>query len=133
MSDDSPGPSRFQPIAVAVVCREDCVLVGVRSTETTLAGMWEFPGGKVRADETWEAAAARETLEETGIPVRIRDLLHLTRWSYPHAAVELRFFLAEPQDETPPHPPFRWVPRRELAADLFPPANRDIIGRLRGE
>ncbi len=124
------GPA-YHPIAVAVVLRDNRVLAGVRAEGGTLAGMWEFPGGKVRLDETWEAAAARETLEETGLSVRIGELLDVTRWEYPHAAVELRFFSAEPLDDAPPRPPFRWIERRDLDVDRFPPANRALILRLR--
>lgn len=123
----------YHPIAVAVVLRGNRVLVGVRAEGGTLAGMWEFPGGKVRLSESWEAAAARETLEETGLAVRIGELLEVTRWEYPHAAVELRFFSAEPLDDAPPRPPFRWIDRRELDADRFPPANRALILRLRSD
>jgi len=121
----------YQPIAVAVVIRDGHILVGIRAGGGTLAGMWEFPGGKVGPGETWEAAAARETLEETGLSVRIGELLDVTCWEYPHAAVELRFFSAEPMDDTPPRPPFQWIGRHELDADRFPPANRALIARLR--
>ena len=121
----------YQPIAVAVVLRDGRVLAGIRAEGGAPAGMYEFPGGKVRPGESWEAAAARETLEETGLSVRIGGLLDVTCWKYPHVAVELRFFSAEPMGDTPPRPPFRWIGRHELDADQFLPANRALILRLR--
>ena len=127
MDPSIAGRLDYQPIAVAVVLREGRVLVGIRPQGGTLPGMWEFPGGKVRSGETWEEAATRETLEETGLSVHVRELLHATIWKYPHAAVELRFFSAEPRDDTTPRSPFRWIDRRALDADRFPPANRELI------
>ena len=55
------------PIAIAVVLHNDCVLIGVRPAGATLAGLWEFPGGKIEAGETPNEAAERECLEETGL------------------------------------------------------------------
>ncbi len=52
-------------IAIAVVEHDGNFLIGLRPSGAVLGGLWEFPGGKVEPDETPEAAAARECLEET--------------------------------------------------------------------
>ncbi|MBI3839784.1 MAG: NUDIX domain-containing protein, partial [Planctomycetia bacterium] len=58
-------------IAVAVVEGDGKFLIGQRETGVPLAGLWEFPGGKVEPGEPAENAAIRECLEETGWLVRI--------------------------------------------------------------
>src|SRR5437764_2006476 len=57
------------PIAVAVVEKDGHFLVGQRPEGVSLAGLWEFPGGKIEPGESPEAAAVRECLEETGVDV----------------------------------------------------------------
>jgi mutator protein MutT len=51
---------------VGVVFRSGKVLIARRKSEQMLGGLWEFPGGKVEADEPPAHAARREILEETG-------------------------------------------------------------------
>ena len=58
-------------IAIAIVEYDGLFLVGQRPPDVPLAGLWEFPGGKVQAGETPEAAAARECFEETGLTAQV--------------------------------------------------------------
>lgn len=116
---------------MAVVCRGGRVLIGRRRAGVPLAGLWEFPGGKVRAGESPGDAAARECLEETGLAARIGDLYLVSEHEYPEGRVRIHFFAAELID--PPHPPaepFRWVPIAELAAYPMPPANAALVRLL---
>ena len=57
------------PIAVAVVEHRGKYLIGRRPEGAALAGLWEFPGGKVEPGESPADAARRECLEETGLDV----------------------------------------------------------------
>lgn len=118
-------------IAVAVVQRESSVLIAPRPSGAPLAGLWEFPGGKILPGESLQEAAARECLEETGLAVRIVRRLAEETWQYPHGRLRLHFLAAEPLDASgKPRPPFRWVPVGELDRYEFPPANADVIRRL---
>jgi len=56
-------------VAVALVDSDDRVLIAQRPEGKALAGLWEFPGGKVNPGETPEAALIRELREELGIDV----------------------------------------------------------------
>ena len=58
-------------IAVAVVERDGSFLIGLRTAGLSLAGMAEFPGGKVEPGESPSAAAVRECLEETGLQIEV--------------------------------------------------------------
>jgi len=127
-------PLELTQIAIAVVRRGDEFLIGRRAANADLGGLWEFPGGKVEAGESSAGAAARECLEETGVAVAVGEPYLETQHTYPHAIVHLTFWSCTAENPTrAPAAPFRWVPRRQLAAYQFPEANRRVLEVLLGE
>ena len=124
--------SKPTKIAVAVVRRGNEFLVGVRPEHVDLAGSWEFPGGKVEPNETFEQAAVRECFEETGLAIEINRLIYETMHSYQHGELELRFFLCSLSktgkgNQSIPNAPFSWVDRNELRVEKFPAANAPLF------
>ena len=87
-------PRAVVDVAVGVLVRPDGrFLLTSRPEGKVYAGYWEFPGGKLEADESVEAALARELHEELGITVAESAV---QRWreqmvDYPHALVRLHF------------------------------------------
>ena len=73
---------RKRPIVIVAACalldREGTVLLAKRPAGRPLAGLWEFPGGKVEAGEQPEEALIRELREELGIEIAKEDLTPLT-------------------------------------------------------
>jgi len=71
-----------RPIVIVAACalldREGAVLIAKRPQGRSLAGLWEFPGGKVEPGEEPEGALIRELNEELGIEIERRDLTPLT-------------------------------------------------------
>lgn len=119
------------PIAIAVVEDAARVLIGPRPAGAPLAGLWEFPGGKVAPGETPAQAAARECLEETGLVVEIGQPYQSVEHAYEHGRVRLWFFAATPRDASQtPRAPFRWVPLSVLRDYAFPPANENVVNSL---
>ncbi len=115
-------------VAIAIVEWENCFLVGQRPNDISLAGYWEFPGGKVDANETPPAAAIRECQEETGIEVEVVGEYPYVVYDYPHGRLHLRFFECRPTlVQSVARTRFRWVQRSELASLSFPPANAEIL------
>jgi mutator protein MutT len=124
-------PDRIVVVA-AVIERDGRFLVGRRLKGTHLAGYWEFPGGKVHAGETHEAALRREIVEELKADVSGLRRIYETAHHYPERTVELHFFRCELTGE--PHPvlgqELRWIGRDEFAAMDFPPADAELIDGL---
>jgi 8-oxo-dGTP diphosphatase len=79
-------------VAVGVLVRDDgAVLLADRPVGKAYAGYWEFPGGKIEAGETVEAALARELHEELGIDIARSVPWVAFEFDYPHAYVRLHF------------------------------------------
>ncbi|MEX0938683.1 MAG: (deoxy)nucleoside triphosphate pyrophosphohydrolase [Pirellulales bacterium] len=118
-------------IAVAVVEHQGRYLVGRRTADQTLAGLWEFPGGKVEPGESPQDAAARECLEETGVAVRVGAPYPQVVHRYPHEHVRITFFACAPIEPFgQPRPPYCWQSRERLAQLAFPAANRALLEHL---
>jgi 8-oxo-dGTP diphosphatase len=62
-------------VAAALVVADGRVLLQQRAPDRSMAGLWEFPGGKVEKGELPEAALARELLEELGIETEHASLV----------------------------------------------------------
>lgn len=134
-----PDNSRAGPlmlvVAGALFDRDGRVLVQQRPAGKALAGLWEFPGGKVEPGETPEAALARELSEELGIGVAERDLVALTFASAPLADRHLVLLLfvcrrwtgvPEPLDATA----LAWHAPAALRDLAMPPADHPFIAAL---
>lgn len=109
-------------------------LITRRRRGSHLAGLWEFPGGKVEAGETPAVGLRRELQEELTATFTVGDLVETVRWEYPDRTVVLHFFDCRlesgeiaPREEQA----MAWVEPAALAAYDFPPADRELIARLR--
>ncbi|MBI2826904.1 MAG: (deoxy)nucleoside triphosphate pyrophosphohydrolase [Planctomycetia bacterium] len=133
MPETSTAPPATR-VAVAVVEDHGRFLIGQRPPGIPLAGLWEFPGGKIRPGETPEEAAERECLEETGVAVRACGAYPTVVEQYAHGRVEVSFIACRMErDPAPPVcPPFLWVAAADLRRYEFPSANTALLRRLTG-
>ncbi|WP_010187005.1 (deoxy)nucleoside triphosphate pyrophosphohydrolase [Sphingomonas sp. PAMC 26605] len=125
-------------VAAALIARDGRVLVQRRPAGKALAGLWEFPGGKVEPGETPEAATARELAEELGIQVAEDDLTPLTFASAPLVNRHLLLLLyvcrnwagvPAPLDATA----LAWHAPGALRDLAMPPADQPFIAALERE
>lgn len=79
-------------VAAAVVIADGRVLLTRRAEGQHLAGLWEFPGGKLEAGESPEQAVVRECREECGIEVSVGRILDVTHHRYPEKDILLLFY-----------------------------------------
>ena len=119
-------------VTAAVIERDGSYLVTQRPEGVHLAGLWEFPGGKLDAGESLQACLAREIREELGCEVEVRGEVCSVSYTYPERVVELHFFectlRGEPRGTLGQE--LRWVPRGELRSLDFPPADHELIALL---
>ncbi|MBP2169783.1 8-oxo-dGTP diphosphatase [Erwinia toletana] len=112
------------------------IFLAQRSASSHMANMWEFPGGKIEAEESAAEALKRELLEETGIEVTAAEPFDTADHTYEDLRVTLHFFIVEAWNGEPygrEGQPMRWVPQAQLVAAEFPPANIPIVARLLAE
>jgi mutator protein MutT len=119
-------------VVAAVIEDTEMFLVTRRQPGVHLAGMWEFPGGKIDPDETHEAALRRELLEELGVEADVGERVHRTLHAYPDRSIALYFYRCSLKGTPRPllGQEMRWVPRAELLSLEFPPADTELIHLL---
>jgi 8-oxo-dGTP diphosphatase len=123
-------------VAVALVDADGRVLLAQRPPGKAMAGLWEFPGGKVHASETPEAALIRELKEELGIDVTASCLAPFTFAShaYPEFHLLMPLYLCRVwQGIVSPceGQALAWVRPARLSDYPMPPADRPLIAMLR--
>jgi 8-oxo-dGTP diphosphatase len=109
------------------------ILVARRAQSAHQGGLWEFPGGKVEAGETVQAALHRELLEELAIEVRNCEPLLTIEHDYPDKSVLLDVWWIDAFDGEPQGregQPLQWVDAAELCGLEFPEANVPIIAAI---
>ena len=123
-------------VACALVDADGRVLVTQRPAGRSMAGMWEFPGGKVEPRETPEAALVRELAEELGIDVTRECLAPLSFASHGYEAFHLlmplyvcRKWSGNVTGREGQY--LKWVFPRELYDLDMPPADIPLIAVLR--
>jgi 8-oxo-dGTP diphosphatase len=124
-------------VVCALIERQDRLLAAKRASGQSMAGMWEFPGGKIRDGEKPEDAIVREIREELGCGIRPIRLLTAHTHDYPDLTVTLVPYLCVLIDGEPraiEHAQLRWAAKDELldlewsAADV-PILERYLAGR----
>ena len=126
--------------AAAVVALNGNAVLLVRRGKAPSHGRWSFPGGSIEPGETAWEAARREAREETGLELRVLDVVEVYDAIFPSPDGERGFhyvvadYLAVPTDDREPQPltdvsEARWVPLSEVEAYEITDAMRQVLAR----
>ena len=122
--------------AAALVDPDNRILIAQRPEGKSMAGLWEFPGGKVRDGETPEFALMRELEEELGIETRPTCFLPVAFASHTYDDFHLLMplFICRAWKNVPKakeHSALKWVKANDLGNYPMPPADIPLIATLR--
>lgn len=138
--DDTSAPPSGLPVvlvaAVALVDRDGRVLLAQRPEGKKMAGLWEFPGGKVEAGETPETALIREVAEELGVDLTHRCLapLAFASHSYDDFHLLMPLYVARQWRGTPTAregQTLAWVRPLDMRNYPMPAADVPLVALLR--
>ncbi|MCR6658618.1 MAG: 8-oxo-dGTP diphosphatase MutT [Asticcacaulis sp.] len=123
-------------VAAALVDSDGRVLIAQRPEGKQLAGLWEFPGGKVEPGETPETALIRELEEELGIVVKQACLAPFVFASHTYETFHLLMPLYlirrwEGEPEAKEHQAIKWVRPNDMSQYPMPPADDPLVAWLR--
>jgi 8-oxo-dGTP diphosphatase len=123
-------------VACALVDADGRVLICRRPEGKQLAGLWEFPGGKVEEGETPEAALIRELKEELGIEVKQACLAPFVFASHAYEGFHLLMPLYlcrrwEGFVQQLEHSALAWVKPADMGQYPMPPADEPLVAYLR--
>lgn len=119
---------------VAAVIQKENKILATRRNYGEFKGGWEFPGGKIEANETHKKALAREIQEELNIHINIFQFLTTTEYTYPNFHLIMHCYLCKfPKDEIlslTVHDQFKWVGKEELSSINWLPADIPVAKKM---
>jgi 8-oxo-dGTP diphosphatase len=120
-------------VTAAIIVSDENILIAQRHPDDRLAGMWEFPGGKIEAGETPEQCLKRELKEELEMDAVIGNYLGSSIYHYDHISIELMAYRVCWKGgffRLVFHQADRWVRPDQLADYPFTPADLPFVQRL---
>lgn len=126
--------SRIIEVSAALIFHNGKLLITQRHADSHLGGLWEFPGGKREANETFEQCLVREIREELGIEISVGELFEEISHDYPEKSVRLKFFICELISGMPKLmgcAAIKWIGKKELKDFEFPAADARLLERLK--
>lgn len=119
----------------AVIVRDDSVLVCRRAPFKSLAGLWEFPGGKVERGETPEHALRREIMEELKVLVTVQQFVGSGEFEMNDVLIRLDCFQCSLAGSVPvkstDHDQLKWLKKNELESIPWAPADIPVVEAVR--
>ncbi len=128
------GHQQLIEVSAALIFRDGKLLIAQRHADAHLGGLWEFPGGKREAGETFEQCLVRELREELGVEVEVLGWFEEITHDYADKSVRLKFFscrLLTGEPQAIGCAAVKWVNQRELAHHDFPAADARLLSKLR--
>jgi 8-oxo-dGTP diphosphatase len=120
-------------VVAAVIKKKNLYFIAQRNRNKHFAYFWEFPGGKVDNQETFENALKREIKEELSINIRVLNHIASERHKDDKIDVEVHYFLCESLNKIiflSEHEDMEWVQKNDLLKYIMAPGDSKIIKYL---
>jgi len=121
-------------VTAALIRDEDKILIAQRGRSKRFGWKWEFPGGKVRVDETPEDCLQREIKEELNLEIQVEKHFCTTHHQYSDFSIELIAFwcsIVGGKLKLAEHEQVRWVTVQEMNQYNFVEADLNLISALK--
>ncbi|WDF55246.1 (deoxy)nucleoside triphosphate pyrophosphohydrolase [Mucilaginibacter sp. KACC 22063] len=121
------------PVAAAIIIKDNKIMIAKRSQHKHLGGFWEFPGGKIEANETAENCLLRELNEELKIKIKVISYLAENTYDYGSIKILLKAFICHfisGQFTLIDHDEVRWVTTKQLQDYNMAPADIPFLKLL---
>ena len=120
-------------VVAAVIMKNDLFLIANRSFEDNSEGIWEFPGGKVEENETFNSALMREIKEELSLNIKVGNKIATIDLNKTDKNIHVHHYYAiilSGQISLNVHSEFKWVPHPKLKNFTYIDGDRHILNYL---
>ena len=123
----------MEEVSAAIIIRDQKVLMARRAAGESLAGFWEFPGGKREADETISDCLIREIREELALNIEVLGEFGVSDYQYPGGEIRLIGLLAEIKNgaiSMTVHDAVEWIDLTKVLDYKLAPADIPLAEKL---
>lgn len=120
-------------VVAAIIKKDDYYLLAKRNKEKYMGLKWEFPGGKVEKDESFEEALSREILEELNVNIEIHNKVTEERYQDDEINIVLHYYMCSLIDTDivlSEHEAIEWVKKQDFLNYEFVPGDGDITSLI---
>ena len=120
-------------VVVAIIKKDDYYLLAKRNKDKYMGLKWEFPGGKVEKDESFEEALSREILEELNVNIEIHNKVAEERYQDDEINIVLHYYMCSLIDTDivlSEHEAIEWVKKQDFLNYEFVPGDGDITSLI---
>ena len=120
-------------VVAAIIKKDNHFLIVQRSRKKHLGLKWEFPGGKVQENETFEEALSREIKEELNIKISLQDKIAEEKYKDEKIDIVLHYFLCTQESgtiELNEHEDLAWVEKKDFDKYDFAEGDSNILHLL---
>lgn len=120
-------------VVAGILKKDNKILIARKKEGKSLAGYWEFPGGKIEAGETPEESLVRELMEEMEINIKINEYVGESIYDYGNVVVSLKGYVAEILEGEiilSDHDKYEWVTLDEINNYKLAPADIPLVEDL---
>ena len=117
-------------VVAGIIYRNNKFLIAQRNLNKSQGGLWEFPGGKVEKDESYESALKREIKEELNADIEVKEYIGENIYHYPEKDIKLIFYKAKllsDKVELLEHKSYKWITKDEKDKYKFAGADKIVF------